>query len=491
MANITGELRVNRRFVLAAGAGFMAASSAGAQNLSQNGLRPAPGPGEKIATFVATFDLDKASPELIERSRIAFIDTIGVMIGGAHEEVARIAREMVAQEMSAAHATIAGSSLRASLQLAALANGISAHAMDYDLTFASGQSVSPVIPALLALAESTGATPRDSIAAFIVGCEVAARLVRASPMISAQGGWHAVSAIGTIAAAAACARLLKLPAHAIPDVIGISASLASGLSVNFGTMTKPLHSGQAARNGMMAALLGARGFTASATALEGKSGFFDIFSRALPRVDNTFDDLGQSFDLLTRGYKIKRYPCGGLSHAAIDAALALREQITQGPGDIAKIEVGVTKNAFQRIGANYPTSVESAKFSMPYIASWTILYGQPSLATFTEKAIADEKVKAFAPKITHHIDAEFGDEVIEAPGRVKLTLTSGKILEHKVWYASGSVQAPMTAAQNEAKFMDCARLVLRDEQARRVFAWLGDLPKQRSFDELWPLLRTA
>ena len=490
MADPKSAFPVDRRFVLAAGAGLLATPSAPhAQNLSQNGVRPAPKLAEKIAAFVAGFDYAKAPPDLIERSRIAFVDTIGVMIGGAHEEVAHIARQMVAQEMSAARATVIGSSLRASPQLAALANGVSAHAMDYDFSYASGQSVSPVIPALLALAESTGATPQEAIAAFIVGCEVAARIVRASPMISAQGGWHGVSAVGAIAAAVACARLLKLPAHAIPDVVGISASLSSGLSANFGTMTKPLHSGHAARNAIMAALLGAKGFSASATALEGKSGYFDIFNRALPRGENAFEDLGQSFDLLTRGYKIKRYPCGGLSHCAIDAALAVRAQLTGGPADIAKIEVGVTKNAFQRIGPAYPNSVESAKFSMPYIASWTTLYGPPSLATFTEKAIADERVKAFAPKISHHIDPEFGDEVIEAPGRVKVTLTGGKVIEEKVWFASGSVQAPMTSAQNEAKFMDCARLTLKEEQARRVFTWLGDLPKQRSFDALWPMLR--
>ncbi len=122
------------------------------------------------------------------------------------------------------------------------------------------------------------------MAAFIVGCEVAARLLRASPRLSNDGGWHSTGTVGAIAAAAACAKLLKLPAEKIPDVLGISVSLASGVAVNYGTMTKPLHSGNAARNGVLAALLGSRGFTAHAAAFEGTAGFFNTFARGLSRL---------------------------------------------------------------------------------------------------------------------------------------------------------------------------------------------------------------
>ncbi len=488
MAEFDCTVGVNRRSLLAAGAATLLSASRGA---AQEFARGAASLSARVGDFAAAFDLAKAPAGLIERTRIACVDTVGVMLGGAHEEVARIARDMAAAEGSVARCTVAGSSLRASPQLAALANGVAAHAMDYDFTYASGQAVAPVIPALLALSEANNATPQEFIAAFVVGCEVAARLVRASPMVAAQGGWHAVGAVGPIAAAAACARLMKLPALEIAQAVGISASLASGLSVNFGTMTKPLHSGHAARSGVMAAQLAARGFTSSGLALEGKAGYFDILSRALPRVDGAFDDLGVVFDLMDRGYKIKRYPCGGLSHAAIDATLAIRERISGGPESISKIDVGVTKNAFQRIGAAYPHSVESAKFSMPYIAAWTTLHGAPTLAAFTDAAIEDVAVKAFAPKISHHVDSEFADEVIEAPGRVRVTLRSGEVLEEKVWFASGSVQNPMTPAQNEAKFRDCARLTLQDDPARRAFEWLSRLPQQTSFDALWPLLRTT
>src|SRR5262249_34012044 len=157
-------------------------------------------------------------------------------------------------------------------QLAALANGVAAHAMDYDFTFLSGQSVSPVIPAILPVAETTGAAPSECLAAFIIASEIAARLIRASPRISNDGGWHTTGVVGVIAATCACARLLKLPPEKIAHAVGIAASLASGIAVNYGTMTKPLHSGNAARNGVLAASLANRGFTAQHVVLEGSAG---------------------------------------------------------------------------------------------------------------------------------------------------------------------------------------------------------------------------
>jgi 2-methylcitrate dehydratase PrpD len=446
---------------------------------------------EVIATYVAEFDLTKTPPEVVERARIGIIDTIGVMLAGSREEVSEIVCQTIEEEGGSPRSTIFGRSLRASPQWAALANGVAAHAMDYDFSYARGQAVSAVIPALLPLAEARDASPAEVLSAFIVACEVAARLVRASPKISVLGGWHATGIIGPIAAGVGCARLLGLAAARIPDVIGIAASLASGMSENYGTMTKPLHSGNAARNGVLAALLGARGFSSSAKALDGPSGYFATFSRGLTTDLAPFDDLGRAHNLVEPGYKLKLYPCGGLSHASIDAALALRGDLGGAAADIAKIEVGVTRHAFERIGNHYPHSIESAKFSMPFIGAWTVLHGAPSIATFTESAIEDARVKAFAPRISHYVDPEFADEIGEAPGRVTVTLKNGESFERKVWYASGSAQSPLSPAQIEAKFFDCAKQAVQEDRAERIFAWLSDLPKQPTFTEFWKLIRAA
>src|SRR5262249_10535699 len=205
-------------------------------------------PTARVADFIAGFDL-KAVPALaIERARLAFIDTVGVMLAGSRSEPATIVLELVRAEGAAPAASIVGQSLRSSPQLAALANGVASHALDFDFTYAQGQLLAPVIPALLPLAESTGASPAETLAAFIVGFEVCSRLSRANPNHNGGGAWHGT---GTIGAAAACARLSKLPAAKIPDVLGIAVSMAAGVNANYGTMTKPLHAGQAARNAIL------------------------------------------------------------------------------------------------------------------------------------------------------------------------------------------------------------------------------------------------
>jgi 2-methylcitrate dehydratase PrpD len=168
----------------------------------------------------------------------------------------------------------------ASPQLAALAIGVAAHIMDYDMSSLLGQPTSPIIPALLPLAESIGATPDEAMAAFIVGFEVCLKLALAAPEQSNIGGRHVVGSIGTMGAAMACARLLRAPRETIPDILGIAASLSGGLAANFGTMTKPLHSGTSARNGILAATLGRNGFTANAATLEHPAaGYFRAFTR--------------------------------------------------------------------------------------------------------------------------------------------------------------------------------------------------------------------
>ena len=138
-----------------------------------------PKPSQLIADFVTGFDLKSAPPVVIERARIAFVDTVGVMLAGSQLPPADIVCDVVKLEGSAPAATIVGRSLRASPQLAALANGVADHAMDFDLTYMAGQSIAGVMPAILPVAETTGATPAEMLAAFIIAAEVAGRLYRA------------------------------------------------------------------------------------------------------------------------------------------------------------------------------------------------------------------------------------------------------------------------------------------------------------------------
>jgi 2-methylcitrate dehydratase PrpD len=489
MKHLNGTNVFDRRLFLAGGA----AALAGLPGLgkAQTSSQP-PRLSVRIADFVTGFELKHAPQLAIERSRAAFVDTVGVTLAGSTEKVAEIVREMVRAEGAAPAVSVIGSSLKTSPQLAALANGVASHALDFDFTYGQGQLMAPVIPALLPLAEYTGATQAETLAAFMVGFEVCSRLNRANPTHAGIGLWHGTSTIGAISAAVACARLMKLPAEAYPDVIGIAVSMASGVNANYGTMTKPLHAGHAARNGMAATLLGKAGLTANASALEGRGGFFASFARGMNWSAAPFDDLGQRSDLAEVGFRPKRYPSGGVIHTGIDAALQIRDQLGPKVNDITAIKAGIAKYAASRAGTEYPANMEAAKFNLQYVVAASLIHGVPKLATFEPEAISDERVKALAKLVAVSIDSEFADAYEDYPTRVAVTLKDGSTLEKLVVYASGTAKNPMSGAQMRDKFFDCAAHAgIERPVAEKIAAALDRLGEQPSFDAFWPLLRRA
>jgi 2-methylcitrate dehydratase PrpD len=487
------ESSLDRRSILGASA-LTVLAMAGEALAQQPGVPNAPDARKLtrlLAEYIVGFDLKNVPEAVIDRSRIALIDTIGVMLAGSHEEVSHIALEMVKAEAAAPTTSIVGQSLRTSPQLAALANGVAGHAMDYDISYISGQVMAALVPAALPMAETTKASAAELMAAHIIGAEVSGRISRANFRASSIGGWHTTGIIGVFAAAAAAARLLKLPVDVIADVLGISASLASGITVNFGTMTKPLHSGQAARNGIMAAMLGQRGFTAHAAALEAPAGYFSTFGRGLDVTFEPFGDLGRRYDLVTARFDIKAYPCGGLTHTAIEAALQVRDRVATRLNDIRNIHCFVTRNAGQRAGTQYPSTVEAAKFSVAYLVPYALIHGAPRITAFTEKAIADERIKALAKTVTASVDPDLGPGTDGSPARIRITFTDGQVIEQFMEHSSGSRGKPMTQAQIDAKFLDCAAQVMPEDVSKKILTALKAFPEQKSLDDFWPLLRKA
>src|SRR5262249_12086799 len=150
-------------------------------------------------------------------------------------------------------------------------------------------------------------------------------------------------------------------------------------------------------------------------------------------------------------------------------------------------KTSITKFAASRIGSAYPTSIESAKFSMPYVAAYTALYGAPMLKAFTEEAIHDGAVKALAGKISAATDHEFADILDESPSRVSVTLGDGRTIERMRYYASGTPQAPLTQEQVEEKFFSCAERAVDKAAATKIFAFLNRFEQERSLVELWRL----
>ena len=443
----------------------------------------------KIARFVAETKYDKIPAKALETAKTAVMDCLGVALAGSKEECAKICAEIARQESAKEEATVIGQGFKSSALHAALANGTAAHAMDFDHSFTlMGQPTAPIIPSLISLGDALGASGRRILEAYVAGYEVAAKLcysLRESP----HDGWHAPPTVGSFGAAAACAKLLGLDAPHVEMALGIAASMASGIVANFGTMTKPLHVALGARNGVLAAKLAQSGYTANAKAIEGGFGFYKNFHPSAPIHDEPLEELGKSYALLTDGIRIKPYPCGGLTHQAIDAVLDFRAQHRLTADIVQSINVDVTKHTFERIIFRVPQSGIQGKFCMPYLLSRAIIDGRVSLDHFTDAAVRDPNVLKLGERIQMNLDANL--KAIDAGGRpcrVTLRLKDGQTLTREVQHAKGGPEVPMTPGELKGKFIECARQAINDGDTLRALEFIERLDTLDSIRPLCQLL---
>jgi len=442
----------------------------------------------KVAEFVVRTDFERIPQNVQELAAIAILDCIGVTLAGSREESTRICAEAIQEERGIPASTVIGQGFKASTLFASLCNGIAAHALDYDhSSFLMGQPTAGLIPAILTLAERVGASGREVLEAFVVGTEVTARLVRTIPEHSSQGGWHSTGTIGTLGVAVACSKLLKLEHQAIVHALGIASSMACGMVSNFGTMTKPLHAGLASKNGLLAALLAGRGFTANPDSLSGLKGFFDVYAGSLPYDPEPLSSLGVSYDLAERGIKIKPYPCGGLTHAAIDALLHLRNQYGIAPERVESITVNVTRRIFDKILDRLPESELEGKFSIPYLMARALHDGHIDLESFSLGAIRDPEVRSSGEKVRMQLDPQFGANWSHA-SEVTVRLTDGGVFSRHVEFPRGGPEIPLSAAELRAKFIDCAGRALNAQTIDKLLGMLEQLAGIETTAPIYPLL---
>ena len=315
---------------------------------------------EDVTGFVAAFSLRTAPAELLPRVREAFLDSFGVMLAGSREESAQIAARWIRSERAAGPcAVIAQRDFRTSPANAALANGVAAHTLDYDHF---GHQSAVMVPCVLAAGEAKGVIGRELIEAYIVGVEVSALLAKGMGKEAQELGLHPAGVCGSLGAAAAAAKIFGLTREQIQIALGIAASLTAGLSQNFGTMVKPLHLGNAARNGIMAAQLAAAGFTANPKILDQRGGFFSAL-----RAEETSEKLGKNFRFLQPGIAFKAYPCPYSSQRAVAAIIKISERHNLTPDDVSEITCAAAPNTFRVLIHHRPTTSLEAKFSLEYL----------------------------------------------------------------------------------------------------------------------------
>ena len=444
----------------------------------------------KIAEFTAALKYEDIPAAAVQTTKIAVRDCLGVALAGSREEDAKICAEIARQENAKEETSVIGQGFKSSALQAAFANGTAAHALDFDHSFTlMGQPTAPIIPAIFALGEALGSHGRELIEAYVTGYEVTGKLAH-SLRDSAHEGWHAPSTLGSFGAAAGCSKLLGLSAAQVEMALGISASMAGGVVANFGTMTKPLHVGLGARNGVLAAKLAQAGFTANAKAIETGVGFYQTLHGGTPIHEAAIEELGRSYALLTDGLRIKPYPCGGLTHQVIDSILEFRAQRGLTPEMVDSVDVDVVKHTFDRIAFRVPQTSIQGKFCMPYLVARALIDGKVGIDTFTESAVRDANVLKLAERVKMNLDNNLKKtDLAGRPCRVTVHLKNGQTYSREAQHAKGSPEFPMTEAELNEKFFECAKHAIPASAAQQALENIQKLETLSGLRPLWDVLR--
>jgi len=429
-----------------------------------------------VADFVAGLDPGDVPEGAVRTAERAFVDTVGVTLAGAAADAGERAGRFAALYGAGDGATLLGREGRAALPAAALANGTAGHALDYDdLCWAmDGHPSVPLVPAVLAVGEHVGASGRDAVAAYAAGFEAMSSLAGPVSPRHYELGWHPTATFGTFGATAAAAHLLDADAGTVRQALSVAASMPAGLKRNFGSMTKPLHAGLAARSGVTAALLADDGFTADEAPVSGEDGFWDLYADGaggeLPRP-------GDPWALVETGINVKPYPCCYFTHTTIAATASLVAESEAAPADIERIEVRASAGAGDALAHADPATGLEAKFSMEHCAAAGAACDRVGLEEFTDAAARDPTLAALRERVEFEVDPELPYDAHAAT--VAVVTDQGRFEEHRA-DPPGTHDDPLSEAELRRKFTECATAVLSEERAAAAHGRLNSLAERES-----------
>ncbi|MTJ04095.1 MAG: MmgE/PrpD family protein [Sediminimonas qiaohouensis] len=392
--------------------------------------------------------------------RLSLLDWAAVAIAGREEPVSRITRSMLLAEAGTPRASVIGHGTRLPPRAAALVNGATSHALDYDDThFAHiGHPSVAVLPAALALAEDRGADWPALESAALIGLETSVRVGLWLGRGHYQHGFHQTGTAGAFGAALAAARLLDLTADQCAMALGLVATRASGLKSQFGTMGKPFNAGLAAANGIEAALLVEGGFVANPDALEAPQGFGPTHAGSAE--EGALNDLGRAW--LFEGVSHKFHACCHGLHACLEAAKTLG---ALDPAAIERIEVATHPRWLSVCNQPAPSTGLGAKFSYATVLPMHFLgHDTAQLHSYSDDLCADPAVQAMRARVAVTGD----DSVAETASRVRVTLAGGEVRE-----ATHDLAAPMPLEDRQARVREKAGALLGPDIAARMWQLAG------------------
>ena len=444
---------------------------------------------ERIAKFIEQMSYEQLPVAAIEVSKRSILDCLGVALAGCDEDAGRIISEY-AKDTGKPEAGVIGGGFKTSIDQAAWVNGTKAHALDYDDYFVPDNSTPyhptvAILPAVLAVGEKLHISGREALLSYITGFEVEARIAMTCAKQQYDLGWHTTSTLGSIGAAAAIAKMLKLDEEKIRITLGIASSLSGGLRKNFGTMTKPLHAGNAARNGVMAAILAQWKFTADRDILDNPLSFCEVLGgEAEQEVDKTNQGVKAGFYIVSPGIALKPYPSCAYSHWAIDAALDLKREATIAPDNIVEVECQTSSGLPHVLIYSYPKTALEGKFSLEFCVAIALIDGEASLKQFTDEKVKNSTVQELIKKIKYVHPPEMGSGLVDLGGELVVKLRDGRIYSRKVDMAKGNPQNPLSRDELIHKYRDCVRLSLSPEDTNKSLDLLLNLESIRDIAEL-------
>ena len=454
-----------------------------------------------VADFVVNTHFDGIPHEVVELGKKSILDGFGLALAGSKADSASICwRYLDTLSSTSGPATVIGTGRTSAPQLAALVNGISEHADDFDdtqLAVAKDRVYGllvhptvPVLPAVFALAEGGNFTGREFMLAYHLGVEVECKIAEAISPRHYEDGFHSTGTCGPFGSAAACAKLMHLDAAKTRTALGIAASGSAGLRENFGTMTKPFQAGHAAESGLMAAQFADLGWTAAQNILEAQRGFFHAAGGTYDP-NAIMNKLGAPWTFSSPGISLKPHPSGSLSHPAMTEMLRLIKQHDIRPRQVEQVEVGANHDMYQALLRHDPRNGLEAKFSMEYCMAILLLERKAGLPQFTDAVVRRPDVRAMIAKVKYYIDPQAESAGFDKmTSLLKITLTNGKVITGRAAFGKGSPADPMSYEEAADKFRGCAEYANWPRaKAEALIGLIAGLENVADMRKLTPLLR--
>jgi 2-methylcitrate dehydratase PrpD len=448
------------------------------QNLSTEAVTTT----KALCAHLAVARFDDLSAAAKHQARRGVLDWIGCALAGSGHRTVSTLLAVLNETSGKPQATVLGRGLKLGLTDAPLANGQMGHVLDYDDTHMGGvvlHTSSPVLSALLALAERKPVGGAALMTAYAVGFEAGVRAGRTAPGHH-KGGWHLTGTLGSIAAGVAGGHLLGLDAQRLTYTMGIAATQAGGMQQNRGTMCKSFHAGKAAANGVLAALLAEQGFDSTQEIVEGKKGFSRIYSDvAAP--DELTAGLGDGWLIETNGHK--PYACGVVLHPLIDAVIEVRNRDKIDPANVSEVVLRVHPLVLSITGVVEPSTGLQSKFSTLHSAAVALIDGAAGVTQYSDAKAKDAAVAALRRKIKPVADESLRKDEAHAS-----VLAGGRRHDAHIAHASGTAGNPMSDKAIEDKFVANATPAIGADRAARARDTVWQLEKQPDVRALIALL---